>query len=316
MNCFWSEATVQPVEKHINDLTVILEHSGVNCLKDFSDKLLEFSLILFIFTVMVITTSNVSQVLASGNDDANTKEIIIEWIKNYTLNPGFDDLSNTQADAEGFYNKLLSNSVSNFTGKGNYGNFNAKEIHFENASVGGKDFSYVDTVDFVYFAGHGTNVSINFGNNTDGGGGYTWQVHCTEADWGDNDTEWLFLAACSELEGGFPTRWNPAFHSPITLHGIAGFNTTAEDSADLGKYFATYMLGGYSIYESWKMATEDAQPPSRWAATYSVVMTCVGQPTIHWRDEHIPGVGDGMYSDPPVPQPGLTIWFEYSSWHC
>jgi len=236
---------------------------------------------LFIIVTQVITTN----VCAAGNDDSNHKEVGIEWVEDYSNNPDFNDLNYCKEDAEGFYNKLKNNG---FTGKWNYGDRNAKEKHFEKSGVNGQDSSYADDVDFVYFAGHGTPPAFHFGTNQDGDGqSYIRMVHYTEADWGDKDLEWIFIAACRVLQA-YPTRWDPAFHSPKTLHGITGFHTGADDNPYLGDYFATYLLGGSSIINAWRNATKLSQASSRWAAIYAVVAQFPPpQPTKHWWDEQL-----------------------------
>jgi len=43
---------------------------------------------------------------------------------------------------------------------------------------------------------------------TVGGGGYPYQVHYTEAEWGDGDLEWIVICACRVLEReGVFERW-------------------------------------------------------------------------------------------------------------
>ena len=282
---------------------------------------------MFIITVQALALNSQLTVYAAGNDDNNHKEIGVEWVNDYS-EPGWDNLQWSDDNAEGFYNVLVNKG---FTGKFHYGNRLAWESDFEKASVGGNDDYYVDNVDFVYFSGHGNSSSFLFGRNKDGeypGGDYHYQVHYTEADWGDKDLEWIFISACEVLEQ-YPTEWNPAFHSPKTLHGMTGFHTSLADTDDvgeLGEVFAKFLTGDYgpagSIYESWYSATTQVGLTGDgevWAAIYAVKVWYHPPPPqpeferYYW-NEYLPSYGDGMYSDPPSPQPGLTITIKYDKW--
>lgn len=274
---------------------------------------------MLIITVQALTLNFPLTVYAAGNDDDNDKEIGVEWVNDYS-ELGWDNLQWSDDDAEGFYNVLVNKG---FTGKFHYGDSLAWERDFEKESVGGTDYYYADNVDFVYFSGHGDPSAFFFGKNYDGDDQYTYQVHYTEADWGDKDLEWIFITACKVLEQ-YPTEWNPAFHSPKTLHGMTGFHTGADDneqSSHLGEWFADLAIGGWSIHDAWKEATQQAESAGRYAAIYAVYVWYHPTPPqpefeVYYWDEHLPGVGDGMYSDPPIPQSGISIWIEYDKWQC
>jgi len=286
------------------------------------NTLLCVSLILLIITVQALALNSPLTVYAAGNDDDNDKEVGVEWVCDYS-EPGWNNLPWSDDDAEGFYNKMVSEG---FTGVFDYGDRYAWESDFEKASVGGNDDYYVDNVDFVYFSGHGNPSAFLFGRNKDGeypGGDYHYQVHYTEADWGDKDLEWIFLHACKVLQE-YPTEWAPAFHSPKTLHGMTGFHTESpgtEQSSHLGEWFAELATGGWSIKNAWGNATVDTQPSWVYAAVYAVKVWYHPPPPqpeferYYW-NEHLPGVGDGMYSDPPNPQWGVTITIGYDKWPC
>jgi hypothetical protein len=279
-------------------------------------KLLSSSLILLVVAVTVAATHSVPSVFAAGNDDSDNREIGVWWVNNY--HDTDSNLSNTQLDAEGFYNIL---GTRGFTRRFDNGDDNAWESHFEKASVGGQDSNFVDDVDFVYFSGHGDPNAFYFGTNHDGDGSYTFQVHYSEADWGDRDLEWIFIPACEVLQS-YPTRWNPAFHTPRALHGITGFHTNVWDSDQLGTRFAMYLTDlALSIKEAWRQATQrdPYQTPDNVAAIYAVWYHYYAHPTAdkHYWNEHLPGIGSGMYSDPPPPKSGVVVVnIEYDNWTC
>lgn len=216
-----------------------------------------------------------------------------------------------------FYDKMVEKG---FTGKWQFYNNSAWESDFEKGSVGGSDYIYADACDFVYFAGHGWTDHFAFGVDKDGDadGIYHYKAHCSEVDWGDQDMEWIFISASHSLEE-YPTEWDSAFHNPITLHGIGGFHDGPDDlesTSYTGSRFVEHAIdGSKTIYWAWKDATIEMQPAWVWGAIYSVVVVYPPpQPTVHYWDEHLPGVGDGMYPDPPMS--GASVYREYAKWQC
>lgn len=268
---------------------------------------------------MIIYALIACPVNAGGNDDLNDKEIGVEWVNKY--NGFLPDLSYSDDNALGFCNELKNNG---FTAVFNYGDNLAWESDFEREGVGGHDSWYVDNVDFVYFSGHGNPFAFFFGTNHDNDGSYPHQVHYTEADWGDKDLEWLFITACEVLAQYWV--WQPAFHTPITLHGITGFETSIVDNSavgNLGKVFAQCLTQGGCINQSWYIATTSVGllPPNGelWAAVYAVKVEYTPPPpqpyiTVYYCKEFLPGYGSGMYPDPPKPQWGVTVTIEHYHW--
>lgn len=146
--------------------------------------------VVLLLILLIITVQNVAiNVYAAGNDDSNKKEVGAWGINNYSGNPNFPSLIYMVSDATGFYGWLTQKG---FTGRFLKTDNYASERHFEKASIGGQDSSYADACDFVYFAGHGTYDAFHFGTSNDNNA-YPKQVHYTEADWGDQDLEWISL---------------------------------------------------------------------------------------------------------------------------
>lgn len=272
-----------------------------------------------LMVALIVVTICIPQVHGGGADDSNLKEIGAWGINDYSQNPNFGSLTYAVYDAINFYSWLQNKG---FTGSFLKINNEASERHFEKASVGGLDYLYADACDFVYFAGHGTYDAFHFGISDDNNA-YPRKVHYTEANWGDKDLEWIFLASCYVLQE-YPSEWDAAFHNPKTLHGITGFNTYRIDSSGIGLWFARYLTGSgpyddpgpYNIKEAWKKAVyQDGNQAFTWAAVYAIVVVCSApQPPVHYWNEYLPGYGSGMNPDPPSPQPGLSIYLEYSTW--
>lgn len=268
-----------------------------------------FSDIVFAATFSaVLLLLNVGYAYA-GNDDANLKEIGVEWVNNYHGQPGWNDLTLCDDDALGFLNTM---ATKGFTSSWNFGDDNAWEIDFERQTLGGRDNLRADDVDFVYFSGHGRFDSFRFGVDHDGDGTYAFQVHFSEAEWGDGDLEWIILSACETLSFGTVANWHSAFDS--YLHGFCGFSTAMYDTADLGRLFAEYLTdirGPYQIREAWQRATQSDpyQDTSVQAACYRRInLNYYGDPIYDFGDDWASGaMGNEHWS----------LWdTAYSRWSC
>ena len=90
----------------------------------------------------------------------------IEWVKKYNGQAG--NLSNTKAQAEGFYNRLSA------TRRFDWGDDLAWDQDFEQRGTvlptAGTDTTWVDNVDFVFFSGHGSPDRFLFGVKRDHAG--------------------------------------------------------------------------------------------------------------------------------------------------
>lgn len=95
----------------------------------------------------------------------------------------------------------------------------------------GNDEQLVDSVDLVFYIGHGNPNAISFtelssGPSQPGVGLYDSE---TIGAWGDGNLEWLCLLSCDVLDNGqfftYPSfRWGPSFDG---LHFMLGFSTEA-----------------------------------------------------------------------------------------
>lgn len=266
----------------------------------------------------ILLASIVVPIVSAGNDDGNQRELGIEWVNDYSgfPPPPPNFLQYTDEDARGFYNYLGNRG---FTRVFDYGNASASERHFEKASVGGQDTNYVDSVDFVYFAGHGYTDGFLFGNNNDGDGTYTFRLHHNEALWGDGDLEWIIISACQILQYPGESDWHMAYND---LHGICSMRTSMYDTPNLGQIFAQYLTGAtpYSIKAAWRQATIDDQPGTVQGAYQSSVIRNIytGITVVEYGNEFLPGYGTGMWpNDPsyyPLP-PYVRVW-NYEWWSC
>ena len=83
---------------------------------------------------------------------------------------------------------------------------NAWEQDFKRAAApgGGNEQNYLDTVDLMFYVGHGSTGSFTFDSNVDD--------HClTPSDcnraWGDGDNEWVGLTSCQVLSNPNLANW-------------------------------------------------------------------------------------------------------------
>jgi hypothetical protein len=180
----------------------------------------------------------------------------IEWVRKY--HGLANDLTNTRAQAEGFYNTLSA------TRRFAWGDDLAWDQDFEQQNVGspaaGADAMWVDNVDMVFFSGHGSPSGFLFGVKIDDA-----TAKPSEINWGNGDLEWIALDACNVLEqDGVFDRWGwPVFKG---LHYILGFHTTTSDEADRGRILAQYLNAGNTVRQAWIKACQDTEDAgTQWA---------------------------------------------------
>lgn len=269
---------------------------------------------------LLILICNMPNVCA-GQDDSNIKEVGVEWICNYSKarEAGWpaSDLTYADDNAEKFYQWLINIGWSGF----HFGNNMAWESDFEKPAVGGSDYVWIDGVDFAYFCGHGTKTFFLFGTNHDADGAFEWRVSWRyEAEWGDQDLEWIVLHACECLyEYQIKSWFEPVFKG---LHIIMGFHTAAYDMGyypeeNTGFIFALYLTGQnpymplppQKIADAWKRATKDTQPSSVYGAWLSAKVTINGAVHTYGYEEYLPGFGT-------VLPDGILIDLVYEKWSC
>jgi hypothetical protein len=186
----------------------------------------------------------------------------IEWVRCY--HGKAPDLKHTRTNAEGFYNAL--SATRHFA----WGDDLAWDQDFEQENLGsppsGTDSVWVDNVDMVYFAGHGTESSFIFGVPID-----DMEAKASEIRWGDGRLKWIVLDACDVLwqndgldRTGAIDRWGwPVFNG---LHYILGFDTIANDNETRGRLVAQYLNAGSTVRQAWIKACQDTEPSHvKWA---------------------------------------------------
>jgi hypothetical protein len=238
----------------------------------------------------------------SGQDDANVKEVGVEWVNNY--HGTAPNLAACDDDAGGFYNALGNKG---WTKVFNWGDDNAWEEDFKSPEKpgGGTDTSWADNVDFAYFSGHGNQSGFYFGVSKD-----DYQVHYNDCVWGDKDLEWIVLSSCLCLnysDGAVFNRFGwPVFKG---LHLIMGMDTTMSDTTDAGKFFVQFMTGDSAwpssgskktIQEAWRWACWWALPSNQ----YCAILGAAGSGGDAWND-YLPGYG----SQVPDPYPISYLWY-------
>ena len=217
----------------------------------------------------------------------------VEWINNYDPCP-HRDISCRDDVAVGFYNVMTNNSVFNYQGRFNWGDFGAWACDFMDSDVVscGDDQDWIDRVDIAYHADHGNAGIFGFGVEMD-----RCVVSANECRWGDdNDLEWIVLDDCSCLRQGHYGIWWQTFQR---LHMIVSFDTNASDACSRGQLFAEKLVAGWSVKQAWWYAAEQTQGSSCWAA---IAGACDGN-----RDIYNEGVWKfGTVERDPVP---LAWWW-------
>lgn len=183
-------------------------------------------------------------------------------------------LGGSKDNAKGFVNRFSNAGV---TVRFNWGDFNAWERDFKDPMFpGGDDANWVDNVDAVFYTGHANGDGFTFpGNNNDG------FLHYDEARWGQNDVEWIAIAACGPLQlvsGGrqWYQRWGPAFQR---LHLLNGYQTITFDNTSEGKKYAQKLLNGKTVKRAWFETGIEVQPATYESGKriYTATMGVIGE---------------------------------------
>jgi hypothetical protein len=261
----------------------------------------------------------------------------VEWVCDYSA-VGKDSVTCRDDCAEGFYDTIGAHP--DWQGKFNRGDADAWEEHFKRSSMGGTDSSWIDDVDFAYFAGHGAGAGY-VDTGVGRGGGFTFGQYAhddwvlaaipgnREPRWGDGKLEWIVLDVCSALafksDGGgvlytICQRWA---NSDVMngLHYILGFRSAAHDRCSRGRIFAEYLTGArdgtkYTIREAWRKATDDTESDyydeddDRYYPVVGAYLRASSSGSNTYND-HL--YGCGSVSSDPDPS---SQCFCYCSWSC
>ena len=134
----------------------------------------------------------------------------------------------------------------------------------------GSDDRFADNVDILFYTGHASSVDFYFCDDSHD----DQRLRYNEAHWGDNELEWLIIAACGPLYDHNWNNWEGAFDG---LHLLMGYGSRSSDNTVEGETFATWshpqsMFGGtfqlqaFSVPVSWMMAAYAGQPSGKiWA---------------------------------------------------
>ncbi len=177
-----------------------------------------------------------------------------------------DEWQCAQDSAIGFKNVMASKGVStSFDLRG----MSAWEEDFKKTSAGGNDNNYADAVDAMWYTGHGNSGGFTFKNTTHDDG----SIIPSDADWGNNNLEWLQLESCQVLRdtngsNNYFSRWGGTING---LHMLNGFHTNAQcvgggTGGRFAEYLFPYKLFGITIRpaltvrNAWAQMAFDKEP--------------------------------------------------------
>ncbi|MFL6548903.1 MAG: DUF6345 domain-containing protein [Povalibacter sp.] len=169
-------------------------------------------------------------------------------------------LGGSPANAQGFVNNLANAGwLINF----NWGEWTAFESDWNS-----NDDSWVDAADFVFYTGHANSDGwvLNVPNDTFLSYSEVGSWPGSPNDhWGQNDLEWLIVAACGPLQSSHFTtnvgnafdRWRGAFDG---LHTLMGYGAVTYDNTTEGSRVTQLALSGWTIIDAWFRAAWEIQP--------------------------------------------------------
>jgi hypothetical protein len=235
-------------------------------------------------------------------------------------------LANAQANAAGF---LAALDPATWRTNFNWGGTTALRSDWKE-----NDDTWVDAADFVFYTGHasplgwqlypGINELLSFrvaGSPQD----------ATGDRWGQQDLEWVIIAACGPLQDpkvmpgatsrvsatsvtsaisvtstiSVFERWAPAFDG---LHLLMGYASRSYDSKDEGRTVVKYAREGSTLVDAWLRTAKELQAPLAggrqvWAAAMYAVGTNGSA-----LDDHLWGIGKSVSPDFKPPVKLVVIW--------
>ena len=168
--------------------------------------------------------------------------------------------------------------------KFNFGDAAASKADFVDPSLGGRDNEGIDAVDLAFYTGHATGSGWTFEAETEGR-----FLFYDEARWGNQDLEWLVVAACGPLQtetGGLAwwQRWGGAFDG---LHLLLGYANITLDNPYEGGLLGTYLLNGLTLRHAWILSATESQSPDETLA----IMGVWGRDGVNNYNDHFWGQG-------------------------
>jgi hypothetical protein len=148
---------------------------------------------------------------------------------------------------------------------------NAWEEDFKRAGAGGNEHNYLDTVDLMFYVGHGSPSSFTFDSNHDD----AWLTpnDCNYA-WGNGDNEWVGLTSCQVLADSNRSQWAACMAG---THQILGFITNAAarmGTATQGYNWAYYITNNWTVTGAWFKACDVSQPAGRKVRVLAEELAC------------------------------------------
>ncbi|MCA9835914.1 MAG: SprB repeat-containing protein [Trueperaceae bacterium] len=147
------------------------------------------------------------------------------------------------------------------------------------------DASGVDSTDFVFYTGHAYGLGFFFETLQD-----RRSFTSDQASWGENDLEWLAIAACGPLqekEAGISwwLQWGRAFNG---LHLMLAYANTTYDNNREGQVFGEAIFSrGLSLRQAWASAATEVQTP----AEIYAIMGVFGNDNVNNYNDHFWNLG-------------------------
>ncbi|MEU4396510.1 DUF6345 domain-containing protein [Kribbella sp. NPDC023855] len=171
-------------------------------------------------------------------------------------------LAGSKKNAQGFIDQWRDDGWNiNF----NWGDGNAWESDWRR-----NDDTWVDAADFVFYTGHADMNGWTLASPDDGSLQFN-EVGGSPGNpgdlWGENDLEWLVVAACGPLQdellskggGDVLSRWDGAFDG---LHLLMGYGAITFDNESEGRTLAAYARQGQTLKDAWFRTAKEIQPAS------------------------------------------------------
>ncbi|TGY88417.1 hypothetical protein E5163_11405 [Marinicauda algicola] len=126
------------------------------------------------------------------------------------------------------------------------------------------DDSYIDSADLVFFTGHASPNGWTMNPPDDGGINFR-EVRGGRDLYGNQDLEWLIIAACGPLQSDhFQSNVNNAFDRWRDIfdgmHTFLGYGAVTFDNTEEGGRFMELTRNGWDVIDAWFRTAQEIQP--------------------------------------------------------
>jgi hypothetical protein len=156
------------------------------------------------------------------------------------------------SEASNLYNRLRN---CGWNGRFLYSTSLAWEEDFKRSAAGGTEHLYLDTVDLMFYVGHGSPGGFTFDPPYHDDSTLT-PSDCNYA-WGDGDNEWVALTSCQVLADSNRSQWAACMAGTHLILGFVSNASAFMGTSTQGYRFANNICNGWTVTGAWFKACDN-----------------------------------------------------------